>query len=140
MKSIAFGFAVFFGVLSVGVFGDSRWTDFQSRAEAVLLVLPSTPINADDGKAYMQELEDVSETLPSDQQSVLRDTVHWLGYCYGMAAARKNPEAAKKEAASLGLALMFKHFNGKSPKDIVVHAIQMKEKYPKLWKLHVDSY
>jgi hypothetical protein len=140
MKSIAFGFAVFFGVLSVGARANSNWTDFQSRAEAVLLVLPSTPINAEDGKAYMQKLADVSETLPSDQQSVLRDTVHWLGYCYGMAAARKNPEVGKEKAASLGLALMFKHFNGKSPKDIVVHAIQMKEKYPKLWKLHVDTY
>jgi hypothetical protein len=140
MKLTAVASAVLFGALSVGSLGQSTWIDFQSRAEAVLLVLPSTAIKTGDGKAYMETLAGIAETLPSNQQDVLRDTVHWLGYCYGMAARRKNPQADDEEAESLGLALMFKHFNGKSPKDIVVHAIQMKEKYPKLWKLHVDTY
>lgn len=140
MQSIAFASAAFFCALSVGVLGESRWSDFQSRSEAVLLVLPSTVINAGDGRAYIEKLASIAETLPPNQQAVLRDTVHWLGYCYGMAARRKNPLAGDDEAESLGFELMFKHFNGKSPKDIVVHAIQMKEKYPKLWKLHVDTY
>jgi hypothetical protein len=140
MKSVAFAYAVLFGALSVGALGESRWTDFQSRAEALLLVLPSTAINAGDGRAYMERLTGIAETLPPNQQDVLRDTVHWLGYCYGVAARHKNPQAGDDEAETLGFALMFKHFNGKSPKDIVVHAIQMKEKYPKLWKLHVDTY
>lgn len=140
MKLTSLASVVLFGALSGGALGESKWINFQSRVEAVLLVLPSTPISAMNGKAYMDRLTGTAETLPLNQQDVLRDTVHWLGYCYGVAARRKNPQANDNESESLVFALMFKHFNGKSPKDIVVHAVQMKEKYPKLWKLHVDTY
>lgn len=125
---------------SIAYCGDkSRWDGFDQNLNSVIERTSKKEVTAASYQELMKGFDVESGSDPEIRKALL-DSANWLGFAYVVLYKAKHPEASSEQAQVDALSLLYKQLNSRSPYDFLVHAYQMKKKYPQLWKLNVDTY